>query len=74
MIRKMALHSFLVLGAIFIITAAIPLFFNDPYHDGPHSGPSNMWELVQMFAHDSWASLLIMGLLLSIASRFMFRP
>ncbi|MET3941461.1 MFS superfamily sulfate permease-like transporter [Paenibacillus sp. PvP094] len=74
MMRKMASQSLLVLGAIFIITAALPLFFNYPYRDGPQSGPSNVWELVQMFAHDSWASLLIMGLLLSIASRFVFRP
>ncbi|WP_416295598.1 hypothetical protein ACM7Q1_02970 [Paenibacillus illinoisensis] len=68
MMRKMALHSLLVLGAIFIITAAIPLFFNDPYRDGPHSGPSNVWELVRMFTYDSWAWLLAIGLLLAAAS------
>jgi len=68
MMRKLALQFLLVLGAIFIITAAGPLILNDPYHDGPHSGPSNVWEFVHMFARDSWALLLIIGILLSIAS------
>ncbi|MCG7381246.1 hypothetical protein [Paenibacillus sp. ACRRY] len=73
MMRKMTLQFFLMLGAVLIIIAAIPLVFNDPYHEGPYSGPSNVWELVQMFARDSWASLLAIGLLLSIASGFGLR-
>ncbi|MBE7680545.1 hypothetical protein [Paenibacillus sp. P13VS] len=73
MMRKMALHSLLVLGAIFIIAAAISLFFNDPYRDGPHSGPSNVWELVRMFTYDSWTWLLSIGLLLAAASVFGLR-
>lgn len=73
MMRKMTLHCFLMFGAMLTIIAAIPLFFNDPYHDGPYSGPSNVWELVQMFARDSWALLLTIGLLLLIASVFGLR-
>lgn len=73
MMKKMTLQFFLMLGAMLIIMAAIPLFFNYPYHDGSHSGPSNVWQLVQMFARDSWASLLAIGLLLLIASGFGLR-
>lgn len=68
MMRKMTLQFSLMLGAMLIILAAIPVFFNDPYRDGPQSGPSNVWELVQMFTYDSWAWLLALGLLLTAAS------
>lgn len=53
--KKMAYLFSLIIGAILTFIAAIPLFYAQPFSDGPNSGLSNTGELIRMAAYDSWA-------------------
>lgn len=61
--RNITFLFLLLVGAIFLFIASLPLFFTYPYNDGPSSGPSNSWELVRIMAHESWALFLFIGLI-----------
>ncbi|RKD24463.1 hypothetical protein BEP19_08735 [Ammoniphilus oxalaticus] len=54
----------LISGAIVTLFGLLPFIFAYPYSDGPHSGPSNLWELALMVAYEGKGWYLLIGIAL----------
>lgn len=68
LLRNIVFTFLLIIGALFLFIASIPLFNAYPYSDGPNSGPSSTWDLIRMISYQSWALFLIIGLVFLISS------
>lgn len=68
MSRNITCVILLLIGALVLYIASIPLFYAYPYSRGPNSGPSNSWELIRMMAYESWGLFLFIGLVFIIIS------
>lgn len=68
LLRSIAFTFLLIIGALFLFIASIPLFNAYPYSDGPNSGPLSAWDLIRMISYESWALFLIIGLVFLISS------
>ena len=51
----------LIIGIVFILLGAIPVYFDYPFSKGPNSGPTNLRDLILIIAHEQWPLFLLFG-------------
>ncbi|MBD8038815.1 hypothetical protein H9635_18890 [Solibacillus sp. A46] len=61
----------LLFGIIFTFIGVLPFIFSYPFSNGPHSGPSNAWELILMISYDGKGWYLIIGIALLLVPNFL---
>jgi|GEM_PF-1397577 hypothetical protein len=62
MFIRQAFYTLSVLfGILFIGIGILPALFAYPFSDGPNAGPSSIWDLILMIAHEQWMFMLPLG-------------